>query len=93
VKARALLAFVLVLPFMVLEVINRRSFDEGFPFPLFGSLWLLTLAFLLVLGSLARAVSPGRSLLAVVSLIVIAWLWGGIVLDQLPCFLGVPNCD
>ena len=22
-----------------------------------------------------------------------AWLWIGILMDQMPCFLGVPNCD
>jgi hypothetical protein len=26
-------------------------------------------------------------------LILMAWLWVGILLDQMPCFLGVPNCD
>jgi hypothetical protein len=24
---------------------------------------------------------------------LIAWLWISIVLDRMPCFLGVPNCD
>lgn len=24
---------------------------------------------------------------------LIAWKWAGIVLDQMPCFLGIPNCD
>jgi hypothetical protein len=27
------------------------------------------------------------------ALIFIAWLWGSAILDQLPCFLGVPACD
>jgi len=26
-------------------------------------------------------------------LILIAWLWAGALVDQMPCFLGVPNCD
>ncbi len=25
--------------------------------------------------------------------VLIAWLWVGLVVDQMPCFLGVPNCD
>jgi hypothetical protein len=25
--------------------------------------------------------------------IVVACLWAGIVMDQMPCFFGVPNCD
>jgi hypothetical protein len=26
-------------------------------------------------------------------LVLIAWFWVGLVDDQMPCFLGVPNCD
>ena len=29
----------------------------------------------------------------VVLLMFLAWLWVLIVVDQMPCFLGVPNCD
>jgi hypothetical protein len=24
---------------------------------------------------------------------LILMMWAGIIIDQLPCFLGVPNCD
>jgi hypothetical protein len=26
-------------------------------------------------------------------LILLAWLWVGLIHDQMPCFLGVPNCN
>jgi hypothetical protein len=26
-------------------------------------------------------------------LLSIAWEWSALVIDQMPCFLGVPNCD
>jgi len=35
------ISFLLILPFMIMEVINRRSFNEDFPFPLFIIMWLL----------------------------------------------------
>ena len=31
--------------------------------------------------------------LSVVALVLIAYAWVGIVVDQMPCFLGRPNCD
>jgi len=37
--------------------------------------------------------NPIRLLLKVVFMILIAGLWVGILLDQMPCFLGVLNCD
>jgi hypothetical protein len=32
-------------------------------------------------------------LLGIAILGFIAYAWAGLVLDQMPCFLGVPNCD
>lgn len=97
----AILSLALVLPFMVLEVINRRSYHEGFPIALFALLWLLPLSFILVALPITRSPAGGAGTLAqrlgillrVALLVLIAWLWGSLVLDQLPCFLGVPNCD
>ena len=87
----ALIGFLVVLPFIVLELINRR-FDGNFPFPLFVVMWLLSFAFVLLVRPLAR---PGRLHVAlrVAGLILIGWVWTGLVIDQMPCFLGVPNCD
>ena len=97
----AIISSILVLPFMILELVNRRSFDEGFPIVLFGLLWLLPVAFILILMPIVRNVRAGNRIkvnpislwLGVALLILITWLWVGTILDQMPCFLGVPNCD
>ena len=96
-----LISFLLILPFMILEWVNRRDFDEGFPFPLFGFLWVLPIIFIVTLTPIVQTVRAGNSvvvkpislLLRVVLLLFIAWFWGSLVIDQMPCFLGVPNCD
>jgi hypothetical protein len=36
---------------------------------------------------------PVRFIFGAALLILIALAWSGIVADQMPCFLGVPNCD
>lgn len=95
------ISFALVLPFMILEAINRRAFHEGFPIVLFGVMWILPLSLILVVRPVVRSRSAGNrepagpfSLLSrVVLAILIAWLWVLLVRDQMPCFLGVPNCD
>jgi len=100
-KSPAVISFILVLPFMILEVVNRRSFNEGFPIPLFVILWILPIIFIVTLTPIVQSVRTRSSVMAkpiplllrVVFLILILWLWGGIIIDQLPCFLGVPNCD
>ena len=97
----AIISSLLVLPFMILEWVNRRSFHEGFPIPLFGLLWLLPVGFILIQMPIVRnvwagnriMVNPISLLLRVAFLIAIAWLWVGLVLDQMPCFLGVSICD
>lgn len=100
-RSSAIASALLVLPFVSLEAINRRRFDEGFPFPVFGILWLLAMAFILTHMPLVRIFRGGDTLplrsanlmLRAAFLIVIAWLWVSILRDQIPCFLGVPNCD
>lgn len=98
----ALISFLLVLPFMILEVINRRNFNEGFPIPLFVFMWLLPMLFILTMMPIVRNLrragnsiiaNPVILLLRVVFLAFIVWMWFGVVIDQMPCFLGVPNCD
>jgi hypothetical protein len=94
-------ASLVVLPFVILEAINRRGFGEGFPLALFVAMWLLPAAFTVVLMPILRRLRAGGRAAAhptalvprLLLLIVIAWLWLGLVIDQLPCFLGVPNCD
>lgn len=68
---------------------------------LFGLLWLLPAAFLIILLPVVQNVRAGNRMMAkpiqlllrVALIALIAMLWGVILLDQLPCFLGVPNCD
>jgi hypothetical protein len=100
-RAPAVIGSLLVLPFIGLELINRRSFEEAFPFPLFGLLWLLPVTFILTLMRMVRTLRTGGTvrthpvsiLLGVAFLTLIAWIWVSILVDQVPCFLGVPHCD
>jgi hypothetical protein len=99
-KYPAIISFFLMLPFLILELVNR-PYTIHFPIPLFVLLWLLPTIFMLIMMPLVRTVRAGNSLMArpiplvlsAVFLILIAWMWTGIVIDQMPCFLGVPNCD
>ncbi|MEO8358105.1 MAG: hypothetical protein ABI621_19550 [Chloroflexota bacterium] len=100
-KSTALISFIIMLPFMIMEFINRRNFHEGFPIPLFVIPWLLPVIFSISFMPIVRNVRAGNSLLAspvsflfrVVILVISAWMWTGILIDQLPCFPGVLNCD
>ena len=82
----AVAAFALVLPFVLLEAVNR-GVDRNFPVVLFALMWLLASAFVAIL------MRPSRWWLRAALLIPIAAFWVGLVVDQMPCFLGVPNCD
>ncbi len=100
-RSPAIISLVLVFPFMILEAVNRRNFHEGFPIPLFGFMWLLPMIFILTVTPIVRNVRAGNSILAnPISLLLrvalsalVAWMWAGILIDQMPCFLGVLNCD
>ena len=97
----ALISFIIVLPFMILEWVNNRNPHESFPLALFGFMWLLPVAFIVILVPMVRTVRAGSSIMAkpisllfgVAFLTLIATVWGWGLIDQLPCFLGVPNCD
>ena len=86
-----------MLPFAILELINRRNFSWEFPFPLFFVMWLLAAAFVLMMTPIVRNQrSAGMNLASIFRLMprvaivaLIAWLWVGLVADQMPCFLGV----
>ena len=101
ISVSAITGFLAVLPLMLLELVNRRTFNDEFPFALFGCLWLLATLFMVILMPCVRDVRAGNTAMANpavlflrgVVLVVIAWLLGTSVIDQLPCFLGVPNCD
>lgn len=97
----ALISLLFVMPIIVMELVNRWNLPDKFPIPLFAILWLLSMLFLLMLKPLVQNIRAGNRLLAnpvgflvrVVFLGFMAFLWLGILLDQIPCFLGVPNCD
>jgi hypothetical protein len=102
-RPAAIIGFILVLPFAILEFLNNTVNKQNAPglIVLFGLLWLLLMAFIVILMPIVRAVRAGNSVMAsplnllfrVAFLALIAMMWGGILIDQIPCFVGVPNCD
>lgn len=50
----ALISLLLILPFMVMEIVNRRNFNEDFPFALFFVMWLNLFAISLILLPIVR---------------------------------------
>ena len=99
----ALIGLLTVAPFAILELRNRPASGNisHFPYPLFILLWLLSMAFTIAGVPIVRTVRAGGSLLThpvpllfrVIFLALFAIAWAGIVSDQMPCFLGAPNCD
>ena len=100
-KRAAVVGLVLVVPFVILELVFAQTSYSNFPFPLFAFLWLIAAVFTWISIGIVRAlpggsrsrVRPTTLILGALVLVIIASMWGGIVIDQLPCFLGVPNCD
>jgi len=106
-KLPALVSTLLVLPFLVLELtLNTANRAPPAKYALdmtvlFGILWLLPLAFMAGLLPIVRSVRagqtvmqhPGRLLVCVGLLALVAFVWSAILVDQLPSFLGVANSD
>lgn len=102
-RSAALISFLLVLPFAILESLNQTMTEMNAPglFVLFGLLWLLPMAFIVTLMPMVRNLRAGHSLMAnpinlllrVSLLALIAMMGAGLLIDQMPCFMGVPNCD
>jgi hypothetical protein len=97
IRTSAIISAVVVLPLVGLELIYGYG---DFPIVLLAFMWLLTLAFFAILIPLIRRIKTDKGRVnyfsivpRVVCVILIAWLWVGVVADQMPCFLGVPNCD
>lgn len=102
-RLAAVVSFALVLPLLILEALNNTVTRQNAPdlALLFGTLWLLPAAFVVILMPMARDARAGRSVtagpvtlslkVAFLALVATTWAWG--LVDQLPCFLGVPNCD
>lgn len=59
VGAPALISLLLILPFIIMEIVNRRQFNEDFPFVLFFILWLDLFAVSLILLPIVRARRTG----------------------------------
>ena len=91
-----------VLPFMILEWATRSNAPRSDASPmLWVVLWLLSTgfvaAFMLTVRNFRRAgntimAHPVSLLLGVIFLAVLAWAWGALVIDQMPCFLGGSGC-
>lgn len=93
----AAVGLLVVLPFVILEAVNTKGFSTvGFPFALFTMLWILAAAFIGLCRNIIRDLKAGTGLglaTTAILMVVIATVWSGIVFDQMPCFMGVPNCD
>lgn len=91
----------LVLPLVALQAIYGTINYSSFPVVLFGILWLLpTIAiylaspiFFRLRSAKGSAFDPLSFVLRIAALLPIAIMWFALVRDQMPCFLGVPNCD
>ena len=60
IRSPALLSLLLILPFMIMEVVNRRNFNEDFPFVLFFILWLNLFTISIILLPIVRARRTGN---------------------------------
>jgi hypothetical protein len=95
------LGFLLVLPFMVMEWSTRTAEPStDFHVGWFIMMWLSAAIFVRVLMPIVHAIRAGRFggaspvsfVLKVALLAVVAWAWVGLVIDQMPCFLGATGC-
>jgi hypothetical protein len=92
---------ILVAPFLFLELRLGSQTYSSFPYQLFAILWILPVAFVITFSPFVRSLRSRESVITnPVTLVVrIAFLalflilWIALVRDQMPCFLGVPNCD
>ena len=98
----ALISVLIVLPFIVLEFLNNALTRQNAPglAVLFTLLWLLSTGFFSAAFPVVRDVRAGTVMAhpamfygRVAFALIVAAFWGVIVADQMPCFLGVPNCD
>src|SRR5262245_36593361 len=96
----SLISLIMVFPFLLLEILNRRHFSESFPYSLFTILWIVMLAFIFVLIPIVRNLQTGTPSLSTTNLItrftillLLSFFWIRVIIDQMPCFLGVVNCD
>jgi hypothetical protein len=101
IRVPAIIGFFFVLPFLILEFVTRSNLPRSnASIVLFVFMWLLSTAFIAILMLIVRNVRAGNNIVAnpvflsvsVVFLVSIAWEWGALVIDQMPCFLGATGC-
>ena len=102
IRVQAMIGFFFVLPFLILELAIRSNLPRSnASIVLFVFLWLLSTAFIAILMLIVRTLrragnnilaNPVFLLFSVVFLVSIAWEWGALVIDQMPCFLGGSGC-
>lgn len=102
-KSAAIISFFLVLPFALLDFLFNPLRGQNLldRIVLFGLLWLLPIVFIVIFAPILQSVRAGHSILTnpdtllvrVAFLVLIASMWGVVIIDQLPCFIGIPNCD
>jgi len=91
-----------VLPFMVLEWATRSDAPRSdASLMLWIVMWFLSAVFIAILMPIVRSLrqagnsilaNPVSLLLRVGFLVLLAWNWGALVIDQMPCFLGGSGC-
>src|SRR5688572_16309954 len=102
--AAAITGLILVAPLAWLEIRNNPAITGAYGnsrILLFGLLWLAPTTFILTALPLARRLRAGENILArpvalllrITFLALISVFWVSLVNDQMPCFLGIPNCD
>jgi hypothetical protein len=93
--------FLLVLPFGIMEWSTRSGQPRSdFSVLWFILMWLAAAVFILVLMPMVQSIRAGNfamgnpvsTVLKIALLAVIAWGWVGLVIDQMPCFLGAGGC-
>lgn len=84
-----------------MEIVNLGGIPDPFTYTIFLYLWLMFALFFISLFALLRVAKsrvnkqerlPALLLNALVLIFTIMSI-GTVLVDQMPCFLGVPNCD
>jgi hypothetical protein len=96
----ALLSLGLLLPFLLIHAANRSQENAPMPYGMFALLFLLQLAFLLLLkpvlqGALAGRITsrPGLLVMCAACLALITLVWVRLMANPPGCFLGIAPCD
>ena len=100
----ALISFLIMLPFTILEWATRSN-DPSHPrsnldITGYVTMWLLPILFILLLMPIVRNIRAGKNIMAnpvfllfrVVFLVILLKAWAAFIIDQWPCFLGATGC-